>query len=72
MSVDPQALDSESCQLESRYWIITDESGKKETVNGLGVVGDVHTLQIFQQAYEFLILILLATKMASKAQNRYG
>ena len=39
MNMDPQASKSESCQLETRHWIITDESGKEETVTGLGVVG---------------------------------
>ena len=57
MGMDPEALDSESCQLESRYWIITDESGKKETVNGLGVVGTFNLYNFFiHQTYQFLVL----------------
>ena len=70
--MDPQALNSESCQLESRYWVITDKSGKMETVNGLGVVG----------TYTLLVSLNFSTGMSAlnfdlqfllgKAQNRYG
>lgn len=28
-----------SCQLETRHWIITDEEGNEERVDGPGVVG---------------------------------
>jgi len=35
-----------ACQLETRTWYITDETGKVETVNGPGVVGQ-HSFIMF-------------------------
>uniref|UniRef100_H2YA03 F-box domain-containing protein n=1 Tax=Ciona savignyi TaxID=51511 RepID=H2YA03_CIOSA len=39
MSMAEDAPPSKACQLVSRHWIITTESGKTELVNGPGVVG---------------------------------
>ncbi|KAH8032100.1 hypothetical protein HPB51_023084 [Rhipicephalus microplus] len=40
MSMSEDASDRESCQLETRHWIITDENGLEERVDGRGVVGE--------------------------------
>ncbi|KAK7503114.1 hypothetical protein BaRGS_00005740 [Batillaria attramentaria] len=40
MSMDKNADKRKSCQLESRHWIITDEDGREEHVDGPGVVGE--------------------------------
>uniref|UniRef100_T1IGW5 Protein kinase domain-containing protein n=1 Tax=Strigamia maritima TaxID=126957 RepID=T1IGW5_STRMM len=40
MSMHPKALESDSCQLETRHWRTVDEDGKVELVNGPGVVGE--------------------------------
>lgn len=40
MSMSPDAPQSESCQLETRHWIITDDKGSEEQVDGPGVVGE--------------------------------
>ncbi|CAN8023275.1 unnamed protein product [Ixodes persulcatus] len=40
MSMPEDALEKDSCQLESRHWIITDENGLEERVDGRGVVGE--------------------------------
>ncbi|XP_067129199.1 F-box only protein 3-like [Centruroides vittatus] len=40
MSMDEDAPKSESCQLETRHWIITDENGEEKRVDGPGVVGE--------------------------------
>jgi len=37
--MDKDAHPRYACQLETRTWYITDDSGKVETVNGPGVVG---------------------------------
>ena len=39
MSMLEDASVSESCQLETRHWIIVDEDGQEKRVDGLGVVG---------------------------------
>lgn len=39
MWMDDDADESEFCQLEFRHWVITDEEGHEETVEGPGVVG---------------------------------
>lgn len=44
MSMPEHALEKESCQLESRHWIITDENGLEERVDGRGVVGEASSL----------------------------
>ncbi|GFY61978.1 f-box only protein 3 [Trichonephila inaurata madagascariensis] len=40
MSMSPEAPQSEACQLETRHWIITDDNGSEEQVDGPGVVGE--------------------------------
>ncbi|PRD26956.1 UNVERIFIED_CONTAM: apaG [Trichonephila clavipes] len=40
MSMSPDAPQSEACQLETRHWIITDDNGSEEQVDGPGVVGE--------------------------------
>ena len=35
----PDAPESESCKLQTRHWIITDEEGGEERVDGPGVIG---------------------------------
>lgn len=40
MTMSPDAPQSESCQLETRHWIITDDNGSEEQVDGPGVVGE--------------------------------
>ena len=70
--MDPQALNSESCQLESRYWVITDESGKMETVNGLGVVGTYTLLVSLNFSTGMSVLNFDLQFLLGKAQNRYG
>lgn len=40
MTMSPDAPQSESCQLETRHWIITDDKGSEEQVDGPGVVGE--------------------------------
>ncbi|XP_077530876.1 F-box only protein 3-like isoform X2 [Haemaphysalis longicornis] len=40
MSMSEEASERESCQLETRHWIITDENGLEERVDGRGVVGE--------------------------------
>ena len=39
MSMDDAASASDSCQLMTRTWIITDEDGREQKVDGPGVVG---------------------------------
>lgn len=41
----PDAPQSESCQLESRHWTLTDERGNVERVEGPGVVGTYPTMR---------------------------
>ena len=41
--MDEDASQLDSCQLQSRYWIIVDENGKVETVQGYGVTGNNET-----------------------------
>ncbi|XP_064490226.1 F-box only protein 3-like isoform X3 [Ornithodoros turicata] len=36
MSMSEEAPEQDSCQLETRHWIITDENGKEERVDGRG------------------------------------
>ncbi|ELU11977.1 hypothetical protein CAPTEDRAFT_144235 [Capitella teleta] len=45
MWMDDDADESEWCELESRYWVITDEEGHEETVEGPGVVGEYPTMK---------------------------
>ena len=40
MSMDADASRSQSCQLETRHWVITDEDGQEEIVDGPGVIGE--------------------------------
>lgn len=40
MQMDPNGSDSDSCQLKSRHWIITDENGYERRVDGHGVAGE--------------------------------
>lgn len=40
MSMDADANRSQSCQLETRHWVITDEDGQEEIVDGPGVIGE--------------------------------
>ena len=40
LSMDADAPADETCQLDSRHWIITDENGKEQRVDGPGVVGE--------------------------------
>jgi F-box protein 3 len=40
LSMDAQVRPSATCQLETRHWKITDESGIEESVNGPGVIGE--------------------------------
>lgn len=37
--MDSRADKCLSCQLETRHWIITDDEGREERVDGPGVVG---------------------------------
>ena len=39
LSMDEHVHPRFACQLETRTWYITDETGSVETVNGPGVVG---------------------------------
>lgn len=45
LTMDENAPDSESCQLETRHWVVTDEDGKEQRVDGPGVVGEYPTLR---------------------------
>ncbi|XP_054718207.1 F-box only protein 3-like [Uloborus diversus] len=40
MTMSPETPSSESCQLETRHWTITDDNGSEEQVDGPGVVGE--------------------------------
>lgn len=40
ISMDEHASKDLSCQLETRHWVITDEDGREEHVDGPGVVGE--------------------------------
>ncbi|XP_076311121.1 F-box only protein 3-like isoform X2 [Tachypleus tridentatus] len=40
MSMGKDVSTLESCQLVSRHWIVTDENGHEERINGPGVVGE--------------------------------
>lgn len=40
MSMDEDADKQMSCQLETRHWVITEEDGREEHVDGPGVVGE--------------------------------
>lgn len=40
MQMDKDASKNDSCKLESRHWIIVDENGDEERVDGSGVVGE--------------------------------
>ncbi|PVD29033.1 hypothetical protein C0Q70_11630 [Pomacea canaliculata] len=40
ISMDSRADKCLSCQLETRHWIITDDEGREERVDGPGVVGE--------------------------------
>lgn len=40
--MDQKAPVRDSCRLETRHWIITDEDGVEERVDGAGVVGKLH------------------------------
>lgn len=40
MSMSSDAPQHETCQLETRHWLIMDETGLEELVNGPGVVGE--------------------------------
>lgn len=37
--MDKEAHPRHACQLETRQWVITDDNGEVETVNGPGVIG---------------------------------
>lgn len=37
--MDKEAHPRHACQLETRHWVITDDNGEIETVNGPGVIG---------------------------------
>lgn len=40
MEMDENANPYDSCQLETRHWVITDADGNVERVDGPGVVGE--------------------------------
>ncbi|XP_041353993.1 F-box only protein 3-like isoform X2 [Gigantopelta aegis] len=44
MSMAADASRDLSCQLETRHWVITDEDGREEYVDGPGVVGEFPTM----------------------------
>ncbi len=39
MSMSDEMSPFDACQLETRHWIITDEEGREDRVDGPGVVG---------------------------------
>lgn len=43
--MDPKSSVVDSCQLETRHWIITDGNGHVERVDGPGVVGQYPTMR---------------------------
>lgn len=55
---------SETAQLLSREWIITDSDGQSERVQGLGVVGDQPVL-LPGESYEYTSFCPLRTSMGS-------
>ena len=46
MSMESGGSPALSCQLETRHWVITDEDGQEEYVDGPGVVGWLSSLRI--------------------------
>lgn len=54
----------ETAQLVSREWIITDENGRVETVQGPGVVGEFPVLDP-GQAFEYTSFCPLPTSMGT-------
>jgi uncharacterized protein affecting Mg2+/Co2+ transport len=44
--MDKEAHPRHACQLDTRHWVITDDDGEQETVNGPGVVGKRRLLRL--------------------------
>lgn len=42
MSMDPSAKKEETCKLQTRHWVITEENGKEQIVDGPGVIGKLN------------------------------
>ena len=40
--MDPSAKKEETCKLQTRHWVITEENGKEQIVDGPGVIGKLN------------------------------
>lgn len=54
--MDPNGSDSDSCQLKSRHWIITDENGYERRVDGHGVAGH-YILNVCDSRHDKIFLV---------------
>ncbi|GAB6030279.1 F-box only protein 3 [Chamberlinius hualienensis] len=45
LKMDKEAVKNESCQLLTRHWVVTDEEGDEECVDGDGVIGEFPILR---------------------------
>lgn len=75
LKMDPKAHQSDTCQLETRHWEITDEQGNVETVDGPGVVGKMFGSGFFSFSCRSIApiiqgLILFCSRVLNTAISR--